>query len=314
MEYGWFRPYVPIHVRRAQALRALPGLLGKGKTAAPVQGQGKAIAASVWGREWCRNLERYSDYATRLPRGRTYVRNGSVVHLDVRAGEALAYVSGSELYTVKVRVKAVPATRWRALRADCVRSIASLVELLRGDLDAQVMERVCREGAGLFPTPKEIAFDCSCLDWASMCKHVAAVLYGIGVRFDDDPEILFRLRQVSAAELVAGAGRGLALGGRGPVASKILADDQVVEVFGVQLGDIAPPSSALGGRAFRKGASAAGKGLSAGGARTEQAACGRGATAGGGGSARAADARPASARTVRGASVRRTPKQRLRPR
>lgn len=235
--YG-FRPYVPVGVRRARAQRALPKRLGKGKTAAPVVGQGKQIAASFWGRAWCRNLERYSDYASRLPRGRTYVRNGSVVHLDVLPGAVLAYVSGSELYTVKVKIAPVAVARWKALCADCVGSIGSLVELLKGELDAQVMERVCRTETGLFPSPKEIELSCSCPDWADMCKHVAAVLYGIGVRFDDDPEILFRLRKVSAAELVADAGKGLALPKRGPSKGKVLAQDQVADVFGVDLGEV----------------------------------------------------------------------------
>jgi len=241
--YG-FRPYVPVQARRSRAQRALPRLLGKGKTPAPVQGQGKSIAASFWGQAWCKNLERYSDYASRLPRGRTYVRNGSVVHLDVLPGEVLAYVSGSELYTVKIKIAPVVAARWKTLCAACVGSIGSLVELLKGELDAQVMERVCQGETGLFPNPKEIALNCSCPDWADMCKHVAAVLYGIGVRLDDDPEVLFRLRKVSAAELVAGAGRGLALPKRGPSKEKVLAQNQVAGVFGIELSEVAPPVAA----------------------------------------------------------------------
>ncbi len=241
--YG-FRPYVPVGVRRARAKRALPKLLGKGKTAAPVLGQGKQIAASFWGRAWCRNLERYSDYASRLPRGRTYVRNGSVVHLDVLPGAVLAYVSGSELYTVKVKIAPVSAARWRSLCADCVGSIGSLVELLKGELDAQVMERVCQVETGLFPSPTEIELSCSCPDWADMCKHVAAVLYGIGVRLDDDPDVLFRLRKVSAAELVADAAKGLTLPKRGPSRAKVLAQDQVAGVFGVDLGAGTSPAVA----------------------------------------------------------------------
>ena len=257
--YG-FQPYVPVHVRRARALKALPKRLGKGKTAAPVQGKGPKIAASVWGRAWCQNLERYGDYANRIPRGRTYVRNGSVVHLDLSPGVALAYVSGSELYSVKVNVKAMAAARWKALCADCVGSIASLVELLQGDLDAGVMEKVCRPEAGLFPTPTEIDFDCSCPDGASMCKHVAAVLYGIGVRFDDDPEVLFRLRRVSAAELVAGAGKGLAVSKRGPAAGRVLAQEDVADVFGVELGDVAEPTPAAAHLPKAKPSSPKGKG------------------------------------------------------
>lgn len=244
--YGGFQPYVPVHVRRAKAASALPKRLGKGKTPSPVTGTGHKIASSFWGQAWCRNLERYGDYSNRIPRGRTYIRNGSVVHLDVLPGRAVAYVSGSTLYTVNVKIKPVAAARWKALCAACVGSIASLVELLRGDLDEGVMERVCGEEAGLFPKPNEIEFDCSCPDYAGMCKHVAAVLYGIGVRFDDDPEILFRLRQVSASELVAGAAKGLVVAKRAPQAGKVLAREDVASVFGVELADVgAPPPPAV---------------------------------------------------------------------
>lgn len=264
--YG-FRPYVPVHQRRINAQKKLPRLLGKGKTPAPVQGQGKKIAATFWGQSWCRNLERYSDYANRLPRGRTYIRNGSVVHLDVLPGEVHAYVSGSELYSVKVKVKPLAAPRWKALCADCVGSIASLVELLRGELDAQVMERVCREAAGLFPSPGEIDLDCSCPDYAGMCKHVAAVLYGVGVRLDADPEVLFRLRKVSAAELVAGAGKGLAKPKKGPAADQVLAEGDVAAVFGVELGEVTAPVTApvVAPRAKAKKSAVAKKGLTSAG-------------------------------------------------
>ena len=257
--YG-FRPYVPVHERRAKAARALPKRLGKGKTPSPVRGAGQKIAASFWGQAWCRNLESYGDYENRIPRGRTYVRNGSVVHLDVRPGEALAYVSGSTLYEINVKVKPVAAARWKALCAACVGSIDSLVELLKGDLDAGVMERVCGAKAGLFPTPDEIEFDCSCPDYADMCKHVAAVLYGIGVRFDDDPEILFRLRQVSASELVAGAAKGLVRPKKGPASGKVLAQEDVASVFGVELGGatmpppVPVPATATRARAKKKAA------------------------------------------------------------
>jgi len=249
--YG-FRPYVPVHQRRSNAQRKLPQILGKGKTPAPVQGAGTKIAASFWGQSWCRNLERYSDFANRLPRGRTYVRNGSVVHLDVLPGEVHAYVSGSELYTVKIKIKPLPAPRWRALCDDCVGSVASLVELLQGDLDASVMERVCREATGLFPAPAEIDLDCSCPDYADMCKHVAAVLYGVGVRLDDDPAVLFRLRQVSAEQLVAGAAEGLALPKKGPARGQVLAESDVAAVFGVELGGTEEPAPAAKPRAKAK--------------------------------------------------------------
>jgi len=68
------------------------------------------------------------------------------------------------------------------------------------------MDRVCREGDGLFPSPAEIKLSCSCPDWADMCKHVASALYGVGARLDQKPQLLFVLRGVDENELIAGAG------------------------------------------------------------------------------------------------------------
>ena len=169
----------------------------------PVAIEGRKIARTFWGEAWCDNLERYSDYANRLPRGRTYVRNGSVVDLQVGPGRVTALVSGSTMYDVKVTVGPVPRARWSAICKDCSGAIDSLVELLQGRFSKGVMTRLCEEKTGLFPSPKDILFTCSCPDWASMCKHVAAVLYGIGARLDHQPELLFTLRKVDQQDLIA---------------------------------------------------------------------------------------------------------------
>ena len=171
--------------------------------------EGRKIAGTFWGEAWCDNLERYSDFANRLPRGRTYVRNGSVVDLQVGPGRVTALVSGSTMYDVKVTVGPVPRARWSAICKDCSGAIDSLVELLQGRFSKGVMTRLCEEKTGLFPSPKDILFTCSCPDWASMCKHVAAVLYGIGARLDHQPELLFTLRKVDQQDLIAKAGSDL---------------------------------------------------------------------------------------------------------
>ena len=186
-DYYGFRPYVSVGARRAQAAREVAKLKKKGRQTSPVVIEGRTIAETFWGEAWCDNLERYSDFANRLPRGGTYVRNGSVVDLQVAPGRVTALVSGSELYDVKVTVAPVPRTRWSAICKDCAGAIDSLVELLQGRFSKGVMTRLCEERTGLFPSPKEILFTCSCPDWASMCKHVAAVLYGIGARLDHQP-------------------------------------------------------------------------------------------------------------------------------
>src|SRR5207249_6973419 len=155
--------------------------------------------------------------------GRTYVRNGSVVDLLIGPGRVTALVRGSMLYEVKVTVGPVAPARWSAICKDCSGAIDSLVELLQGRFSKGVMTRLCEEKAGLFPSPKDILFTCSCPDWASMCKHVAAVLYGIGARLDQQPELLFTLRKVDSQDLIARAGSDLSKTGQRPAAAKVLA-------------------------------------------------------------------------------------------
>ncbi|MCC6868058.1 MAG: SWIM zinc finger family protein, partial [Burkholderiales bacterium] len=195
MSYGGWKPYVPVAARRKKAASAAAGAKKAGKALSPIAPSRGAIARTFWGKAWCDNLERYSDFSNRLPRGRTYLRSGSVIDLAIDAGEVRAQVVGSRLYRVEVHVAAVGEKPWKAIAADCAGSIDSMIELLRGTFSNAVMQRLCRQGDGMFPAPKEIEFTCSCPDWASMCKHVAAVLYGVGARLDQQPELLFRLRR-----------------------------------------------------------------------------------------------------------------------
>ncbi|MBI3268080.1 MAG: hypothetical protein HYZ53_03595 [Planctomycetes bacterium] len=236
MFYQW-RPYVPVAVRRANALRKMEKLRKKGQPVSPVKIEGRTIASTFWGKSWCDNLEGYSDFSNRLPRGRTYVRNGSVVDLQIEPGDVKAYVSGSELYRVHVKVSEVPKARWAAICKDCTGAIDSVVELLQGRFAKGVMERLCQQKAGLFPAPAEIKFECSCPDWASMCKHVAAVLYGVGARLDERPELLFRLRKVTETDLLTKVGKGLPLSKRGPAAGKVLDDSGLGEMFGLEMAE-----------------------------------------------------------------------------
>jgi uncharacterized Zn finger protein len=241
MFYGW-RPYVPVAVRRRRAMKEMERLRRGGKKVSPVVIEGRAIARTFWGSSWCENLERYSDYANRLPRGRTYVRNGSVMDLQIRRGAVEALVSGSEIYEVGVKIAPILATRWKAVRQDCVGSIESLVELLQGNFSKGVMERMCRQGTGLFPSPGEIKITCSCPDWAGLCKHAAAALYGVGARLDDHPDLLFVLRGVDGEDLVTGAAEGLSLAEGRPAAGRTLNGADLSAVFGIEMEATPPPA------------------------------------------------------------------------
>jgi len=241
MGYDW-PPYVRASEKRRRAVREVAKLQKKGQVLSPISIEGRTIARTFWGKAWCDNLERYSDHENRLPRGRTYVRNGSVLDLKIGPAEVAALVSGSALYRVAVKVRPVPKARWKAISADCAGGIDSLVELLRGRFSDAVMERLCQEKTGLFPSPAEMEFDCSCPDWAVMCKHVAAVLYGVGARLDREPELLFRLREVDEKDLIARAGSATPLSRKRPAADRVLAADGLSELFGLEMAD-APPAA-----------------------------------------------------------------------
>jgi uncharacterized Zn finger protein len=243
--YGW-RPYVPVAERRRKALREMEKRKKQGHGVSPVSIAGRTIATTFWGKAWCENLERYSDYANRLPRGRTYVRNGSVVDLQITPGTIQALVSGSALYKVSLKVAPVAKAHWKSICNDCGGAIDSLVELLQGRLSKGVMERICRQKQGLFPSPAEIQLSCSCPDWADMCKHVAAVLYGIGARFDHQPELLFRLRGVDELELLASAGKAAPLGKQAPAADKRLGGEDLSAMFGLDMVQSATPAASDG--------------------------------------------------------------------
>ena len=236
--YGW-RPYVPVAEKRRQAERKLAKLKKQHRSVTPVTIEGRTIATSFWGKSWCSNLERYSDYENRLARGRTYLRSGLVVDLQIKKGEVAAMVAGSSLYKVKIAIAPVTAVRWKAICRDCAGTVDSLVELLQGRLSEGVMDRVCRTGDGLFPLPEEITLSCSCPDWAEMCKHVAAVLYGVGARLDERPELLFVLRNVNEHELLASAGQDLSLAQAAPSPAKVLEDGDLAALFGLEMAETA---------------------------------------------------------------------------
>lgn len=241
MSYGGFKPYVSVAARRKKAEMAAAKAKKAGAQLSPIAPYRGAIAKTFWGKAWCDNLEGYSDFASRLPRGRTYVRNGAVIDLTTTPGEVRAQVMGSELYKVAVTVAEVPSKQWQSISADCSGSIDSLVELLQGKLSKAVMERICKPGNGLFPLPKEIKFQCSCPDWALMCKHVAAVLYGIGARLDEQPELLFSLRKVDVKDLVSQADAGLSVSSKRPARGKVLDAAMLGDVFGIEMAESAPP-------------------------------------------------------------------------
>ncbi len=231
-----------------------------GRAPSPVQAEGRELSCTVWGRAWCENLERYQDYAHRLQRGRTYLRQGAVLDLAIERGRITALVMGTSLYRVSIRVAAVDRARWSALRRHCEGRLSSLIELLEGRVGDDVMAAVTERKGGLFPEPREIELSCSCPDWATMCKHVAAVLYGVGVRLDAQPRLLFELRGVDPAQMIGAPKRVI-----GPPEGGRRLDGGLSEIFGVAIEESTPPigRARASARAVTKATKAASKPVAA---------------------------------------------------
>jgi uncharacterized Zn finger protein len=244
---GWdyYPPYTSVAEKKAQGARALAKLLKKStRTAEPVviTHRKRQLTTTFWGKAWSDNLQRYADLANRLPRGGAYLRNGSVLDLTIAAGRVEAYVAGSELYRVTIGIAPMAKARWRRVVARCTGRIGSLVGLLRGELSADVLAVLTDAADGLFPEPREMTLDCSCPDRARVCKHIAAALYGVGIRLDARPELFFVLRQMDQAEMLSSATVGVVSRAR-PATGKRIADDRLSAVFGIEL-EQAPPGRA----------------------------------------------------------------------
>jgi len=232
--YDHWPPRVTVAQRRRRAAQKIAKMKKAGREISPVEIAGRKIAATFWGDAWCRNLESYSDYSNRLPRGRSYVRNGSVIDLQIEAKRVRSLVSGSEIYKVDIKIKPLAKQRWTGIKKRCAGQINSLVELLQGSISKGVMEIVTRKGEGLFPSPREISLSCSCPDWATMCKHVAATLYGVGARLDDVPELLFTLRGVDPAEMAEIVIDQPRPGGKSR-RGRVLRSEELSSVFGIDI-------------------------------------------------------------------------------
>jgi uncharacterized Zn finger protein len=239
-DYGWPK-YVSVAEKRAKADKSIARLVKKYGAVSPVVIEGRTIARSWWGKAWISNLERYADYANRIGRGRSYVRNGAVLDLRIEKGRVGALVQGSsrDPYEIEIRIKPLAPNVWKTVKETCAGRLESLPDLLDGRIPEDLAHIFTSAGNGLFPSPREIGFDCSCPDYASMCKHVAAVLYGIGARFDKDPLLFFVLRNVDVNDLVS---RSIALSGESLLAKAGRKSGRVIEsadlsaIFGIELG------------------------------------------------------------------------------
>lgn len=209
----------------------------RGNILEPVTVMGRNIVKNWWGKAWCSNLEQYADYESRIDRGKRYVRNGSVIDLKIHKGRISARVQGTRKtpYKVEIRISPLSEEKCQSIIQKCGRKIENMEELLNGNFPLE-MQELFQGKDGLFPTPREISFTCSCPDWALMCKHVAASLYGVGVRLDENPLLFFELRGIDVEKFidVTIANRVEAmLANEGKQSSRIIEDEDITDLFGV---------------------------------------------------------------------------------
>ena len=203
------------------------------------------MAKTFWGMAWCKNLESYSDYRNRLPRGRTYARNGSILHLEIGPGKVKSFIAGSDIYEIEIVIEPFADRAWQAFKQRCAGRIDTTLALLRGQLADSVIQEITNSKTGLFPTPSDIELNCSCPDWANMCKHVAATLYGVGVRLDTAPELFFKLRCLDHEELLESA-TAESLDEGLPEGDDVIAESDLSVLFGIEFSEIpaeAPPQA-----------------------------------------------------------------------
>ena len=238
--WGYYPPYVSVAEKKAKAAKKLKQLKKKNNNIKPVEIEGSAIARTWWGKSWNRNLERYADYSNRIGRGRSYVRHGAVLDLQIDAGKVESLVQGtrSKPYSVSIKIKPINKKSWQEIKASCGGKLDSLQELLAGKFPKALGEIFMAQGKGLFPSPEEIDFSCSCPDWAYMCKHVAATLYGIGARLDEDPGLFFKLRKVRMKDLITGAVKDKTrklLEKAKKKTKRVIAESDLADVFGIDM-------------------------------------------------------------------------------
>lgn len=240
MSYWGYRPYVSVADKKAKAAKKRQQLMKKNPDLKPVILQGRTLARTWWGKSWNKNLERYADYQNRIERGRSYVRHEAVLDLQIASGKLEALISGSSSrpYSVAIRIQSLKKDVWNKIKVASEGKLESLQELLIGKFPKALEEIFMHKDTGLFPSPKEISFSCTCPDWADMCKHVAASLYGIGARLDEEPSLFFVLRNIKTRDLVTQAVEDQTrklLKKADKNISNVLDDSQLSDIFGIDL-------------------------------------------------------------------------------
>ncbi|MCL2020842.1 MAG: SWIM zinc finger family protein [Betaproteobacteria bacterium] len=235
---GWYGygDYVSVAEKKEKAKKQLEKLRKKDQELSPIIIEGKKIAKTWWGMAWCKNLESYADYSNRIGRGSAYVKNGFVLDLKIEQGVIRGKVYGSQLYNITIQIDKLDNASKELVTGAIGHKIDSVEDLLSGDFPKEFGEIFLTQRKGLFPSPREIRLKCSCPDWADMCKHVAAVLYGVGARLDSDPLLFFKLRGIDVGEFIKKSidekVRNM-MKNAGSVTARVLKDADIANIFGI---------------------------------------------------------------------------------
>ena len=207
----------------------------------PVIIEGRAIATTWWGKAWCSNIDIYADQHNRLDRGKKYVRSNAVIDLDIEGGTVRAKVIGSRAkpYEVIVKVAPLEGKKLEAIMEVCAGKLDSMASLEKGSFPKEYQQLFTNRDNGLFPSLREIAFSCSCPDSSRLCKHIAAVLYAIGRRLDDNPLLFFTLRGIDVKTFTdriirKEAERLWKEADRKQSSKRVMAEDKAMRLFGYE--------------------------------------------------------------------------------
>jgi uncharacterized Zn finger protein len=245
-----FEPRKSVGQRKAEGKIAIHKLL-KGKPAQPVVGKRGTVATTFWGKAWVSHIRSIGEFESRLDRGRAIAGNGTLLHMEIEEGVVRAYVAGSELYSIGVKIQPLKPKRWEQIKSACAGNLGSMVELLQGKFSDEVMRVLIDPKTGMFPSDNDFDLDCSCPDWTRLCKHLAGVLFAVGAKLDQQPELLFTLRGVNPIDLIQVS----------PVVAKSTSDTSDVldqsalsDVFGVDFAgvDVAPKAADKGTSASKR--------------------------------------------------------------
>ncbi len=238
MRYNYTKTYSPISFEELQQKSKTTKSTNKKQALEPIEviGNSRQICTKWWGQAWCKNLEKYADYENRIARGKRYVRAGAVIDLKIKKGVVDAKVQGTRRKPYDICIHIAPLLKEAVdnIVSKCSK-LKNVEELIKGNIPLQMQELFTGRD-GLFPTPKEIAFDCSCPDWASMCKHVAAVLYGVGIRLDENPLLFFELRGIEYEQFVGAAIEiriEEMIANENKPSNRIITEKSIMNIFGI---------------------------------------------------------------------------------